>query len=159
MRWQNIRSTLGIGLQIGSIAYVFRSYVGQICLVDGPSMIPTLNERWDMVLVDCLSPRVLRRPYQVGDVVVSISPCNPRIWVCKRILGMPGDRVYPEGNVPVKVPPGMVWIQGDNSDNSMDSRKYGPVPMALLQGRALVRVWPPSQIGFIPPLKDARMMT
>lgn len=38
-----------------------------------------------------------------------------------------------------QVPEGHVWLQGDNTLNSSDSRAYGPVPYALLRGRAFAR--------------------
>jgi type IV secretory pathway protease TraF len=34
----------------------------------------------------------------------------------------------------VQVPPGQVWLEGDNPFNSTDSRTYGPVPLALVRG-------------------------
>ena len=40
----------------------------------------------------------------------------------------------------VQVPEGHVWLQGDNPINSTDSRHYGPVPYALLRGRAFLKV-------------------
>ena len=40
----------------------------------------------------------------------------------------------------VQVPAGHVWLQGDNPINSTDSRHYGPVPYALLRGRAFLKV-------------------
>ena len=42
----------------------------------------------------------------------------------------------------VQVPTGHVWLQGDNTLNSTDSRHYGPVPYALLEGRVFLRVSP-----------------
>lgn len=39
-----------------------------------------------------------------------------------------------------QVPAGYVWLQGDNTLNSTDSRDYGPVPYNLLMGRVLFRV-------------------
>jgi inner membrane protease subunit 1 len=49
----------------------------------------------------------------------------------------------------VRVPPGSVWLQGDNAMNSTDSRDYGAVPEQMILGRALVRVWPPSGFGAV----------
>ena len=33
-----------------------------------------------------------------------------------------------------------MWLQGDNTLNSTDSRHYGAVPYALLKGRAFLKV-------------------
>lgn len=40
----------------------------------------------------------------------------------------------------VQVPPGHIWLEGDNLIVSRDSREYGPVPLALVRGRAVVQV-------------------
>ncbi|KIW21164.1 signal peptidase I [Exophiala spinifera] len=37
----------------------------------------------------------------------------------------------------VQVPEGHVWVAGDNLAYSRDSRFYGPLPMALIQGKCL----------------------
>lgn len=56
--------------------------------------------------------------------------------------------VAPDGQVPMtqrqvwRVPDGHVWIEGDNSVDSVDSREYGAVPAALIIGRVIFRVWP-----------------
>lgn len=39
-----------------------------------------------------------------------------------------------------QVPQGHVWLQGDNTLNSTDSRHYGPVPYSLLNGKAIAKV-------------------
>ena len=40
------------------------------------------------------------------------------------------------------VPDGCIWLEGDNSLDSVDSRSYGPVPAGLVIGRVVCRVWP-----------------
>lgn len=40
------------------------------------------------------------------------------------------------------VPDGHLWLEGDNSVNSSDSRNYGPIPANHICGRVLFRVWP-----------------
>jgi signal peptidase I len=40
------------------------------------------------------------------------------------------------------VPDSHLWVEGDNSTNSADSRNYGSVPSALVVGKVWFRVWP-----------------
>lgn len=92
----------------------------------------------------------------VGDVVVVQHP-DRKGTICKRVLGLPGDTIvrppptmrrrrrrrndYGNKNFLV-IPDGHIWIEGDNSMNSSDSRNYGPIPAAMIVGRVLFRVWP-----------------
>lgn len=40
----------------------------------------------------------------------------------------------------VTVPTGHVWLSGDNLANSIDSRRYGPVPMGCIKGKVIAKV-------------------
>jgi inner membrane protease subunit 1 len=112
-------------------------------------MMPTLNEMGDVVLVDKLSPRMWA-PIERNDVVVADSSFKKDFSVCKRVIGLPGDVIVPaRGSYGVRVPEGHVWIEGDNPQNSIDSRAYGPVPVGTIQGRVVARIWPLSELQWI----------
>lgn len=93
----------------------------------------------------------------------------------KRVIGLPGDAVqirrgavYVNGSrlsepyltaearscnadYPLeRVPAGRMWVLGDNRCHSGDSRYgLGFVPVDDVVGRALVIIWPPSEVGRI----------
>ena len=50
---------------------------------------------------------------------------------------------------PYVVPKGDVFVMGDNRQDSYDSRYWGPLPDSYIVGRAFVRMWPPSRLGFL----------
>lgn len=124
-----------------------------LTLCVGPSMLPTFNENGDLVLTEHFSVYLQR--IQPGDVVIAKSAQTPRYVVCKRVLGMEGDHVLvrpargTELPYTTVVPKGHVWLQGDNTLNSTDSRLYGSVPYNLLQGRVFFKVWPLRESGWV----------
>lgn len=128
------------------------------------SMEPTLH-RGDHVLVDKLSARLGRDP-QRGDLVTFTSPVDAKRTL-KRVVGVAGDRVrigdgvlivndlvVPEPYVDqasidalywgtITVPARHIVVLGDRRAGSIDSRRYGPVPITALVGRVVVGLWPP----------------
>ncbi len=129
--------------------------------VHADSMRPTLQSG-DEIIVDRLS-LVLRDPHR-GELVVANSPNGG--LVVKRVAGLGGDTIGIEDGVlvvngkerregyvdygsvdgfyfgPVDVPPGEVFLLGDNRANSEDSRDFGAVREDEVVGRVLIRVWP-----------------
>src|SRR3954447_15347780 len=98
-------------------------------LVTGPSMAPAIRHG-DQLLVDV---RPERRPTHAGDVVVVRLPDRP--LSVKRVGRVESD--------------GSVWVEGDNSFGSTDSRDLGAVPREAVVGRILLRLWP--HPGRLPP--------
>ena len=129
--------------------YLVHEYVVEVAYTKGPSMIPTFNREGDVVLVNHVS-RTLKT-LERGDVVIAVCPYEPTKLVCKRLLAMEGDECPPptrgRNQKLDKVPKGHVWLQGDNLQNSTDSRNYGPVPYNLLRGRVFYKVWPLTEAG------------
>jgi signal peptidase I len=50
---------------------------------------------------------------------------------------------------PEEVPTDRLWVLGDSRENSVDSRSFGPIPLDDLEGRAVLRVWPPQRSAFL----------
>ena len=75
---------------------------------------------------------------------------NPKENLCKRVLGVEGDIIYnPLTSQTTLIPKGHIWIQGDNTSNSTDSRHYGPIPYNMLIGKIFMRVVPFHQFKFV----------
>ena len=109
-------------------------------------------EPGDWLLVDPTTARWPRR----GTVVVFREPDSEDLAI-KRIAARPGDRVpYAAGYLILA--DDEAWLLSDANDAELlaaglgepvDSRRYGPVPVGQLVGRAWFRYWPWRRIGRI----------
>lgn len=104
-----------------------------------------------------------------GDIIVFPFPQDKSQDYIKRVVGLPGDVIeirnkqlirngeavqeeyaihkdpnnfYRRDNMPpLTVPPGKVFVLGDNRDYSMDSRFWGFVDKNTIHGKALLIYW------------------
>ena len=132
---------------------VVTSRVVAPCSVSGDSMLPTIASR-SLVLVDKLTPPTKLKK---DDVVLCHDPEEYGKYIVKRVAALPGQFVDLDPDMEpgeyvakhafegkMSVPSGHCWLEGDNKGKSHDSRAFGPVPLGLIQGRALFQVapWP-----------------
>lgn len=152
------RSVLVSTLSLLPVTITLTEMVGSLMFVDGRSMQPTLNpeskgsrnDSRDLVLVAKWPIKVWRQ-YRKGDVVVIRSPVDPDTKVIKRLTGTEREwRTRRIGLRQEPVPEGFCWVTGDCPQYSEDSESYGPIPLALIEGRVSYILWPPSRMGPVP---------
>jgi signal peptidase I len=158
------------------VSFLMRTYVFQTFFIPSGSMEPTL-QIGDRIIVNKLA--VSLGTINIGDIVVfkappqeHCDPSNPVSDLVKRVIGIPGDTLTSTGNTiyvngkaldetwthseplgqpitKITLQPNMYFMMGDNHSDSCDSRTWGPVPRSDIIGKAFVRIWPLSRIGFL----------
>lgn len=157
------------------IVIPIRLFIAQPFIVSGASMDDTFHSG-EYLIVDQVSYH-FEQPDR-GDVVIFRYPRDPSKFFIKRVIGIPGDTVtiedsivtitndtYPDGftlDEPYikSMAPGSrltetlgdreYFVMGDNRDQSSDSRAWGVLQEERIVGRALVRLFPPSEIEYLP---------
>jgi nickel-type superoxide dismutase maturation protease len=95
-------------------------------VVEGDSMRPALEPGDRLLVLPWLRPRP-------GGVVAAADPREPGRTIVKRVAAVNAD--------------GSAVLLGDAPHASTDSRTFGPVPPALVKGRAVWRYFPPARRG------------
>ena len=69
---------------------------------------------------------------------------DPLKLIIKRLIGLENDTIFnsKHSHLPVKIPKGQCWIEGDNYCSSVDSIEYGPINCGLIFGKATHIVYP-----------------
>ncbi|MDR1801370.1 MAG: signal peptidase I [Lachnospiraceae bacterium] len=171
------RELLGWVIYIGLIllfSWLIVTFVGQRTKVIGQSMENTLQDG-DQLITDKITYR-FRDPKRF-DVVVFPVLFEENTYYIKRIIGLPGETVqiidgfvYIDGKkltndvygkevmtfagaaeTPIVLGDDEYFVLGDNRNNSTDSRypKVGNLTRKQLLGRAWVRIYPFSKMGFV----------
>lgn len=141
-------------------------YIFSITQVVGNSMNPTLQNK-ELFIVNKLQYRI--NEVKRGDII-SLEYADTK-YLIKRVIGMPGDKVYIKNNkvyindklleedyIPNDyqyndfdlktsfgydtIPENMYFVLGDNRENSKDSREIGLVKKEEIIGKISWRIWP-----------------
>lgn len=146
------------------------TFLYQPVRVEGTSMLPRLEDR-DRLFINKFVYHV--SAIERGDVVVFHYPRDPEKSYIKRVIALPGDRLWidhgqvwlngkplREGYVPedyrdsrsmgeIIVPEESFFMMGDHRSISSDSREFGPVERSLIYGKAVFIYWPAKDAGVV----------
>ena len=156
------------------IALPIKYFIASPFIVRQTSMYPTFKDS-DYLIVDKVSYK-FENPKR-GEVVVFHPPFDESTYFIKRIIGLPGETVKVQDNKVTITnkdnPDGFVleepyvssirdfattttlddknyFVMGDNRAVSSDSRNWGPLPMDHISGRAILRLFPFKDMGYMP---------
>lgn len=157
-----------------ALSYGIRAFIAEPRFIPSLSMFPTFDIG-DRLIAEKLTYKFVRPPV-AGDVIIFYpvagvgqkSVFGDDVFI-KRIVAVEGDTVEVKNgtlfvnDVPrtepfineqplynlkkLVVPPGDVFVMGDNRNNSYDSHLWGPLPEENIIGRACFVYWPPQKIG------------
>lgn len=156
------------------IVFPIRYFLFQPFIVKGESMVPNFHPG-DYLIVDEIS-YIIGKP-QRGEVVILKYPLDQRKRFVKRIIGLPGETVEikegkitiakndqsfilgeeylgsasTEGSLKITLENDQYFVLGDNRNFSYDSRIWGVLPGKNIIGRAILKLFPLSDIDYIAP--------
>jgi signal peptidase I len=173
--WQSQRENIRILAIALVIAIFLRIFIAEPRFIPSNSMEPTLHVG-DRLLVDKVSTRL--HPPHMGDIIVFQPPPQLQEYgyrgdqaFIKRVIATPGETVtvtdhqvwvdgaplqerytleppdYLMGSI--TVPPGGLFVMGDNRNDSNDSHVWGILPQDNVIGIARFRFWPLSRAGSV----------
>jgi signal peptidase I len=152
------------------VSFFIILFVYQPVKVEGGSMEPGLEDQ-ERIFINKLVYRL--ESIERGDIVVFRYPRDTHKSFIKRVIGLPGDRIYISyGHVYVNgqpllepyvpsdyldgksypeliVPSNAYYVLGDHRSMSNDSREFGPVMRSYIYGKAVFGYWPMEKMGIL----------
>ncbi|HEY9810922.1 MAG TPA: signal peptidase I [Halomicronema sp.] len=171
--WQKQKENIQILVVALLLAFLIRTFVAEPRFIPSESMVPTLLVG-DRLVVEKISYHF--HPPATGEIVVFAPPdalqaegyTKEQVFI-KRIIGRAGQtievkqgKVYRDGKPltenyiaqqpnyemsAANIPPGTLFVMGDNRNYSNDSHIWGFLPEENIIGRAVFRFWPLDRFG------------
>lgn len=174
MKKENLIKEIFTYVVIILVVVIIRTYIITPVVVSGDSMKPNLQDG-ELLLIQKIAynSSAIKR---ADVVVIKTKENNKEEEIIKRIIGLPGEHIsYKNNKLYVNdkiveehykfrdtadfnleeicscttIPEGKYLVLGDNRPISKDSRQIGLVDEKDIVGKAIVRIWPLSNISGI----------
>ncbi|ARK29104.1 signal peptidase I [Halalkalibacter krulwichiae] len=158
-----------------TFATVIRMFLFTSYEVQGESMMPNVfdgerfivnkigyefkePERFDLVVFhaneqDDYIKRVIGLPgdtvYYKDDILYINNEAIDEPFLQEKIEEYKWGPYTPNFAFPMTIPEGFVFVLGDNRQNSLDSRRFGPISYEQIVGKVDLRFWPLNEAGVI----------
>ncbi|MEW6202894.1 MAG: signal peptidase I [bacterium] len=155
------------------LALILKATVVQAYVIPTPSMVPTVlpgdrifglrfiywfrePQTGDIVAfkpppaatTERRSPSFLKRVIATEGDVIAVH--DRKVYLNGKLLVEPYIAEPPDYDLPATaVPKGMLFVLGDNRNNSFDSHRWRFLPRKNVQAKAVVRFWPLQRIGLV----------
>lgn len=158
--------------------YLIIHFVGQRTVVNGPSMMHTLHngdniildkisyrfhdpERYDVVVFPVENEerdyikRIIGMPGETIQIINGFVYVKDENGEMKELGECYGSEIMADGQydylttAPVTLGEDEYFVLGDNRNDSIDSRRIGPIKRDTIEGRAWIRIYPFDSIGKI----------
>lgn len=170
-RWRRALAETIITLLVAALLSVLlRTYACGTFWIPSTSMLPTLSV-YDRILVQkaFFNWHDVREGDIVVFTHPPLDQCPGAGDLIKRVIALPGQTIYSSGNSiyinghllaepylpaydplgppiassqhPYRVPPGDLYVLGDNRAGSCDSRYWGPIQGSSIVGKAILVIW------------------
>jgi signal peptidase I len=158
-----LRETIELFVIAALVFLSVKTFFIQPFRIPSTSMMNTLQVG-DLVLVNRFA--YWFTPPKRGDIVVFHYPNDPKVYYVKRVIAMAGESIDINDNqvivgntvlnepyirdltrdkglftYPLEIPGGSVFVMGDNRNNSLDSRYWGPLRLEEIEGKAFLIFW------------------
>ena len=152
------------------VSILIITFLYQPVRVEGTSMLPRLEDH-DRLFINKFVYHI--ESIHRDDIVVFHYPRDPAKSYIKRVIGLPGDRIWindghvwvngaelDESYVPDRyrdtrsmaetiIPDDSYFVMGDHRSISSDSREFGSVERDLIYGKAVFVYWPAKDAGVV----------
>ena len=136
-------------IRINNFSMIPNIYPGEYFLYERKCTLISNYHRGDVVVIKTnrSDQRTLKRVIGIEKDLVQI--IGAKILVNDKVIVTRDDYFESQNQQKQqwKVGVGELFVMGDNFQDSIDSRRYGPINLNLVQGRAWLGVWPLNLIG------------